>query len=169
MGRTLYELTGLFKELYEVETGEDGISEETWLDTMQSMEMELNEKAENVAVVFKQFVSDAEAMKAEETHLHERRKVVENKADRLKGYLMNMLVAAGKDKIEGAKAKISITKGRESIVILDTEKLRTYPSVWKEYKYVEDNVNKTEIGLLLDAGIEIEGAERIRRPGITIK
>lgn len=167
--RTLYEITGLFKELYESDVEENEISEESWFDNLESLEMELNEKAENTAIVYKQFCADAEAMKNEEDHLKERRHTIEHKAERLKFYLMNMLTAAGKDKIEGTKAKISITKGRESIVISDAEKLIAYPSVWKEYKYVEDNVSKTEVGLLLDAGIEIEGAERIRRPGIIIK
>jgi len=169
MKNTLYELTGAFRELYEIDFEEEGISEESWFDTLESLEMNINEKAENTAVVFKQLLSDADAMTTEKKHLAERIKVIENKAERLKSYLMNMLVAAGKDKVEGTRAKISITKGRESIYISDPEKLTTYPSVWKPYEFSEKNVSKTEVGLLLDAGIEIEGAERIRRPSITIK
>ena len=87
-------------------------------------------------------------MKSEESNLRERRKVVENKADRLKNYLKNMLLTAGKDKVEGAKAKISITKGRESIQIVDVNKLLQYPVVWKEYQYIEANVSKNRIRLI---------------------
>lgn len=167
--RTLYELTGAYKELYEMETGEDGLSEEAWIDTMTGLEAELNEKAENVAIVYKQFVSDAEAMKNEELHLAARRHTIENKADRLKAYLQNMLTAAGKNKIEGSKAKISITKGRESVVITDAEKLIAYPDVWKPYDFSEKNISKTVVSELLTAGVEVKGAELVRKPGITIK
>jgi len=169
MKNTLYELTGLFRELYEAETGEDGISEESWFDTLESLECELNEKAENVAVVFKQFLADADAMKAEELHLKERRKVIENKADRLKSYLLSMLTAAGKDKIEGTKAKISITKGRESVEIEGVEGLKKIEQVWKPYVYDIDHVSKTVVKELLESGAEIEGVQITRRPGITIK
>ena len=45
MKHTLYEITGLFRELYDAETGEDGISEESWLDTLEGLEGEINEKS----------------------------------------------------------------------------------------------------------------------------
>lgn len=169
MKNTLYELTGAFRELYEIDFEEEGISEESWFDTLESLEMNINEKAENTAVVFKQLLSDADAMTTEKKHLAERIKAVENKAERLKSYLMNMLTAAGKDKIEGARAKISITKGRESIQIENVEALSEILGIWKPYKFDEDNVNKTEVKMLLEAGVEIEGVQIVRKPGITIK
>jgi len=178
MKHTLYELTGAFKELYEIDLEETGLDQESWFDTLEGLEGEINEKAENVAVVYKQLLADVESFKAEKLKLQARQKSLENKAEYLKRYLVNMLTAAGKKTIEGTKARITITKGTERTIIDNPEMLKDLAIIWKPYKWEEENISKTELKLLLEAESKktdlpeeekIKGARIIREPGILIK
>ena len=59
---TLYELTGQFLEVNEMaENGE--IDEETMQDTLESIECEIEVKAENYAKVIRNLESDMESLK----------------------------------------------------------------------------------------------------------
>ena len=79
----LYEITELFMRFASmVENGE--IEEDAIADTLESIEGELEEKADNIACLIKSWQAEAEAIKAEEKALAERRKVKENQINNLK-------------------------------------------------------------------------------------
>lgn len=142
----LYELTELFSELfsqfdyineYEPDTNADGqpidgdgnIIENVdaykdkmlsaWFDTLEGIEGEFDEKAENIAVYIKLMLAMAKTIKAEEDNLKARRKRCEKSAERMKTYLLNSMQEIGKKKIEMPKALLSVRNNAPSLVIDD--------------------------------------------------
>lgn len=142
----LYELTSLFSELfsqfdyineYEPDTnaygqpidGDGNIIENVdaykdkmlsaWFDTLEGIEGEFDEKAENIAVYVKSMLAMAKTLKAEEDNLKARRKRCEKSAERMKAYLLNSMQELGRNKIEMPKAVISTRNNAPSLVVDD--------------------------------------------------
>lgn len=142
----LYELTSLFSELfsqfdyineYEPDTNADGqpidgdgnIIENVdaykdkmlsaWFDTLEGIEGEFDEKAENIAVYIKSMLAMANTLKAEEYNLEARRKRCEKSAERMKAYLLNSMQELGRKRIDMPKAVISTRNNAPSLVVDD--------------------------------------------------
>lgn len=90
-----------------------------WFDTLSALEMEFDDKAENIAVYIKNTTAEIKAMKEEEAALRRRRQAFEKSVERLKGYLLGNMNAIGKLKIETPKARLSIHRNAESLVVDD--------------------------------------------------
>lgn len=125
MGR-LYELTEEWESvvglLYDGKTDEQLIR-----DTLESIEGEIEDKADNYAKVIKSMLSDAEAIKAEEDRLSARRHTLENRARWLKDTLQANLEFIGKTKFKTTLFSFSVSKngGKQPLEI--TENLGEIP------------------------------------------
>lgn len=160
---TLYEIDQAIMNLADPETGE--ISD---FDALDSLQMERDQKIENIACYYKNLVSDAAALKAEETAFSDRRKAAERKAERLKEYLSYALSG---EKFQTPKC--SVTFRKTTRVQVDN------PSVaieWAEInghrecvKYLAPEIGKTELGKILKSGQEIPGAELIEGLSVLVK
>jgi len=160
---TLYEIDRAIMNLSDPETGEI-----TDFDALDNLSMERERKIENIACFYKNLVSDAAAMKAEEDALEERRKVTENRAKRLKEYLSYTLQG---EKFQTAKCAVSFRK-TTSVSVLD-------PSCaieWAEMnghkecvKYKAPEISKAEIAKLLKAGVDVPGAELVQSLSVGVK
>ena len=106
---TIYELTDAYKTvedmLYDGET-----DEQTIMDTLEAIDGEIEEKADNYAKLIKNLQADAVALKAEEERMYARRKSLENKAQRLKDRLQANLEFIGKTKFKTLLFSFSIAK-----------------------------------------------------------
>ena len=117
---TIYELTDAYKTvedmLYDGET-----DEQTIMDTLEAIDGEIEEKADNYAKLIKNLQADAMALKAEEERMYARRKSLENKAQRLKDRLQANLEFIGKTKFKTLLFSFSITKngGKQPLSITD--------------------------------------------------
>lgn len=120
---TLYELTGELLQLAEMlEDGE--YDEEMIRDTMDSVEYDLEEKAEGYAKIIRNYEADIAAMKAEEKRLRERRSTLENSVKRLKDNLQDAMTKTGKTKFKRGVFSFAIQKnGGKLPVIIDSNKL----------------------------------------------
>ena len=111
----LYKLTEEYTRFVDaVDSGE--IPEEAILDTLDAISGELNEKAENIALVIKNLRAEAEAIKAEEVKLKERREAKEREAERIKFYLSRCMQTADIRKLETPTVRISFRR-TESVEI----------------------------------------------------
>lgn len=103
----LYELTEQYDEvinlLYDGET-----DEQTILDTLESIEGEIEDKADNYAKIIKTMLAEAEAIKAEEERIHRRRMTIENRAKWLKDTLQANLEFIGKTKFKTVLFSFSV-------------------------------------------------------------
>lgn len=117
---TLYELTDAYSTveamLYDGETDEQVI-----LDTLQAIDGEIEDKADNYAKLIKNIHVDAEALKAEEERLYQRRKSLENRERLLKSTLQANLEFIGKTKFKTAlfTYTVAVNGGKAPLVITD--------------------------------------------------
>lgn len=151
----LFEIDNEIMNCVDIETGE--IVDAEKLDALQ---MEKEQKIENIALWIKNLTSDAEALKAEKQAFADRQKTAENKAASLKKYLSDYLAG---EKYKSSKVSISFRKS-EAVNILDMSKIP------EQYlKVAEPTANKTEIKNALKAGEAVAGAELVENQNIQIK
>jgi len=152
---SLYEINQQILECIDLETGEI-------LEGSKYNELELakEEKLENIALYYKNMLSEAEALKAEKNAFAEREKQARAKAESLKKLLDNEL---GGNKFETTRVKISYRKS--TAVAVDEDKL---PAKWTNV--VETRTpDKNRIKEALKAGESIDGAMLIETNNIQVK
>lgn len=152
---SLYEINQQILECIDLETGEI-------LEGSKYNELELakKEKIENIALYYKNMVSEAEALKAEKNAFAEREKQARAKAESLKKLLDNEL---GGNKFETTRVKISYRKS--TAVAVDEHKL---PAKWTNV--VETRTpDKNRIKEALKAGESIDGVILIENNNIQVK
>lgn len=166
MGLSLYEIDKAV-----VTVLDDGLvfNEETGeivfdVENLDALETERNTKLEGVALYIKSLEAEADAMKAEEKALAERRAVREKKAERLRRYLSDSMQALGDTKLETARVALSFRKS-ESVVIEDQAAL---PVEFLKVKMTE-TPDKTAIKKAIKAGATVEGAALVENKNLQIK
>ena len=158
----LYEINQAMLDLVDSETGE--ILD---LDAFDALEMQRDEKIENMALWIKDLRAESDAIKAEELALASRRKASERKIERLKEYLKYIL--------NGEKfktAKVAISYRSTPVVKFDDE---DGFKQWAErngdqyLRYSEPEINKVEVKRALDAGEELPGAHIVSNVSTLIR
>lgn len=158
-------LLTLIDENFDSETGE--ILEGTDLEkAIGNTKMELAQKIENCVCYHKNLESDADAIDKEIERLQERKKSTERKAEWLKNYVANYMLATGQEKFETPKCKISFRKST-SVNIVDEN------AVPKEFKHekVSISIDKNAIKDYLknNPKLSVNGAELVTNKNIQIK
>ena len=154
----LFEIDRRILETVDMETGE--IIDLEMLDELQ---MERDQKIENIACWIKNLQSDAEALKAQKQSFADRQRVAENKVASLKKYLSDYLAG---QKFSTAKVAISFRKS-ESVQINDINAIAEFDTGYLKYK--EPEADKTAIKKALKDGIAIPGVELVQGNNIQIK
>lgn len=159
---TLYELTEEAREL------QDMIEEyppETFSDTIESLQLMIEDKADSYAAVNQNVTNEIAALKAEEERLRARRSALERNQLRLMKAIREAMNALGKTKIKTEKFTFSVSKnGGLQPIKVDAEKL---PDKFKKVIVEPDNERIREA---IKAGEEIEGVEVLPRgEHLTIK
>ncbi|MFS9188332.1 siphovirus Gp157 family protein [Streptococcus infantis] len=155
---TLYELTGQFLDIYNLE-----LDEKTKLDTLDSIDWQTDyeEKVENYIKVIKNIESDVEARKNEIKRLTELNKADEKKKDHLKETLSTSMVLTGHERVDTPLFKVSFRKSQavevDELVLPESYKVATWKPDKKRLK--EDLKN----------GLEIVGASLVERKNLSIR
>lgn len=156
----LYELTNAYQEVLElIEEGN-----EEYLDTLESIKENIEQKAENTAKVLKTIEAQIEVIRQEEKRLANRRKELENSVTRIKQYLENNLREVGMKKIKGNIFTISIQKNPPSIEVINENLI---PEKYMVIKPPEPN--KKEILNALKNGEQIDGVELKQTESLRIR
>lgn len=156
----IYEIDAAILSLVDEETGEIKDFEE-----FANLQMERETKIENIALWHKNLVAESKAIREEEKTLAERRKACENKAERLKNYLSEILQG---NKFKTAKVAVSYRKS--TAVEIEPDFIE-----WAEINaddlltYKAPEPNKTAIKDALKAGTEIPFASMVEHQNISIK
>ena len=150
----LYEINNAMQECINLETGEID------LELFEKLQLEKDEKIENVALWIKNLSSDVEGMENEKKAFEERIKAAKNKIISLKSYLE---MALNGEKFQTAKCSITFRKSK-SVTVLDISKLD------KEYlKYADPIADKTAIKKAIESGITVPGASLVENLNVQIK
>ena len=151
----LYEINQAILDTLDLDTGEI-------LDTaaFDQLQMERDEKIENIALWIKNLRSESESLKAEAKVFTERQKRAENKAESLTKYLDSVL--NGK-KFKSVKADVSYRKS----TALNVQEGAQAPEAF--LKWSEPTIDKAGLTKAIKAGEEFEGFSLVEKNNISIK
>ena len=143
------------------------IDEQTFADTLEGLSGELELKATNVAMFVRNLEASAEAIKAAEKQMAERRKVLESKADRIRQYLLDNMTRTGITKIECPYFVLSVRKNPPAVEVLNQDMIPD------EYFDIPEppapTLNKNRLKEDLKAGVIVEGVKLTAGQSLSIK
>lgn len=114
----LYELTQALKQMESmIEEGE--YTKEDLRDTLEALEMSIDEKVENIVKMVRNMESDVLALKEEEKRLEGRRKALESKVTGLKDYVSYTMTSVGKKEIKTPLFTAKFQKNPPSVDVYD--------------------------------------------------
>jgi chaperonin cofactor prefoldin len=145
----LYELSDAITALSEME------EDQAVIDTLEGLEMEFNDKAQNIVLYERDINGKIEAIDSELKRLQTRNRTLKNRIDSMKEYLRDNMERTGISKIECPLFTISCVKGRDKAEVLDETLL---PDDCVRVK-TSIEADKTEILKKLQAGEDVPGAE----------
>lgn len=150
---TLYEITAQTKQLMDwlIEEPEDVAIN----DTLESLQTELEDKAEDYCKVMKMIQGEVDMLDKEIERLNEKKKQRNNAIDRLKKALFSAMQDTGISKIKGLLFNLSIRNTAPSIKSLPD--IALIPD--KYHIKHEDTIDKRLLLTDIKAGKVIEGVE----------
>lgn len=151
----LYEINQAIMACIDSETGE--IID---MQKLAELQLEREQKIENVALWYKNLLSDAEQYKAEKNAFAEKEQKAKNKAESLKNYLDFALAG---DNYKSARVNVSYRQS-ESVIIDDIDILDE-----RFIKFAEPTADKVAIKNALKAGEDVKGVHLEQKSNIQIK
>lgn len=151
----LYEIDSAIMNCVDMETGE--IID---MEALENLQMERDQKIENIGCWIKNLLADAKALKEEKDNLAARQKSAENKVASLKAYLSSYLNG---EKFKTAKVAISYRKS-------DSVDISEGAVIPDEYlKYSDPTPDKIGLKAALKAGEKFPGISIVTSSNIQIK
>lgn len=144
-------------------------------ELLAKVEGDFDAKAQRVALFIRELLSTAKAIKVEEERLYDRRKAMENAADRLKRYLEANMLAAERMRIDGKLVSLRVQMNPPAVRCeLDPAALEAlYPRASTAFpfirrvpeSYVLDRkvaIEMHKLGMDLPDGIAVERGASLR-------
>lgn len=163
---TLYELTDEYlRFLNEVDA-----DDEAFIDTLESIEGEIEDKADNYAKLIKEFEAEAEKFDKESKRLADKRDAIKNKVARMKRSLEQAMIVTGKTKFKTDLFSFGIQKNTPSVVLsFDDKDAAEIDKLPDRFVKVTKTVNKTAIKDAINAGEDIGFAHLEQSESIRIR
>ena len=152
---SLYEINAAIMDCVDLETGE--IID---IEQLRALQMEREQKIENIALWYKNLLSDAAQYAAEEQAFKQKKQKAQAQAEKLKALLQ--------DALQGNKyksARVSIHYMSSSRVVVD-DVLNLPP---RFVRFASPEPNKTEIAAAIKNGEEVNGAHMESNVSMVIK
>lgn len=161
---TLYHLTNEFLEVVS-QLEEMELDQETLSDTLEALQMPLEQKAENVIKYVRSLEALADAKKLEAKRLSEAASADLKKAENLLSYLDMNLKRANIKNLQAGVFELKYKKGSE-VVEVDELVLKEHPQYW--VAQAPKPMGKPELKKLIKDGVEIPGVQIIRKPDVLV-
>lgn len=151
----MYEIADQYRTVLDIEPESD---EEltAQMSALDELEGEITTKADNIVRYMRNLSAEADALKAEEDRLYQKRKAVENKHERLKAYLATQLMMAGLRELKAGIFKLRFQPTTPAISIIDES------AIPEKFWVIEREVSKQSIKEAIKNGEAVPGIE-IRR------
>ena len=133
------------------------LDEATITDTLEGMSGELEVKAQNVAFFVRNLESSAAAIKEAEAQMSARRKAIENRAGRIKDYLLASMMVAGVQKIECPHFKLAVRENPPAVEVYEPGLIPA--QFMHQPEPPPPAPNKKEIAAALKAGQDVPGCK----------
>lgn len=155
---TLYELTGIYQQIYDLD-----MDDETKQDTLDSIDWneDYENKVEGYVKVIKNLDADIEARKNEIERLRKLNDADNSKKERMKEAVKESMELTGHDRVDTPLFKVSFRKS-EAVEVDDL----LLPEAYKVATYKPDKKRLKED---LKNGLEILGAELVERKNLSIR
>lgn len=127
-----------------------------YIETLESIEDELSNKAENIAKFMKNIEGDIKALKEEEDRLAKKRKYLLNKVEGLKSYTQVVLEVNKIDKIDAGLFKVRLQKNPPSINIVNEKAI---PNTYRIPQ--PDKIDTKGLLAAVKQGEVVEGVELV--------
>ena len=150
---TIYEITSDYLQLMQMMEDPE-LDPQTLADTMEGIEGELEDKADNYARVMKNMEADLNGIKAEIDRLSTRKKTIENNIKRMKEALQFSMETTGKTKFKTELFSFGICKNAPAVV-MDEPYIENVPE--RFLKYSDPTINRTAIKEAIQNGEDLEG------------
>lgn len=162
----LYEIDKRYMEVLEQGFSIDEDTGEILFDAenMDKLDVEFNDKVDNIACYIKDLNGLSESISNEIKALQERKKQNDAKAERLKGYIASSMQLRNLNKLESARNKLSFRKS-VSVMVEDESKIDEDLFTIK----MEKKLDKNKVKALLKEGIEVEGCKLVENTNLQIK
>lgn len=158
---TLYELTGRYLELLDM--AED-VDADTLADTLEGIEGEIEDKADNYAKVIRNIEGDIQKVKSEIERLTAKKQTMENNVRRIKESLQASMVATGKTKFKTQLFSFGIQKNPASVQLKEGVEVPV-----QFYKQPEPVLDKTALKNYLKENGAQDYAELVQTESLRIK
>lgn len=153
---TLYEIAQEYRADLE-KLAELDLDDATLTDTLDSMGGELQVKAQSVACFIRNLEATGEQIKQAEAAMAARRKALENRAARIKDYLLASMLVAGVQKIECPLFRMSVRDNPPAVEVY--EPARIPQQYMRQPEPPPPAPDKTAIKEALKAGQEVPGCK----------
>lgn len=154
MNLSLYQLSTEFRAQAEKLADLD-LDEQTLRDTLEGMSGELEVKAKNVAAFCRDLEATAASIKDAEAQMKARRSAIENRAARLRKYLLDSMQYAGIHKVECPHFVLSIKTNPPAVEVFDESQVPA--EFMKQPEPPPPSIDKTAIKAAIKAGQEVPG------------
>lgn len=165
MQTTLYEIEARYRAALDL-LYDDSLPEDVAIDTIESVEAEMEVKAEAYAAIIGNLEHLAEGIREQEKRQAERRKALENKADHLRQRLLDAMVNGGIPKFDTPRFRIAVRSNPEKVVIDDEDAI---PNDYKREVPARYEPDKALMKSALKDGYVIPGAHIERSQRVDIK
>lgn len=143
------------------------LDDQTIADTLEGMSGELEIKATNVAFFARNLEALSASIKDAEAQMAARRTALDNRARRLRAYLLNCMQLAGVQKIESTHFRIAQRENPSAVVINEPGLI---PSAYlRQPDPPPPTPDKAEIKAAIQRGEEVPGAHLVRGVRLEIK
>lgn len=169
---SLFTIGAEFKALYsladEIEVDENGEiidNSELLLELFNELSNDkLETKLENVMYIIKDLEVSEKALKDEAKRLNEKAKVFENRSNRLKEMIKDVMSVSGQAKIKTDKFNFSV----KTIDYYDYEEVNLF-GLSDEFKRFKEEIDKTKIKEFVKAGGVIDGLRVGEKTSLTVR
>ena len=161
---TLYDYTEEYRELYDHLA--DAEDMDAWETELKALDSDFEQKIHYCASFVKEMEADAAALKVEEKRLADKRRVAENKANRLKESMLIAMKTAGRLKVKTSLFSVGVQKNPPAVVLSDEFDPET--SLYATSK-ITWTANKKRIKEVIEAGEIVPGASIVRTEGVRIR
>ncbi len=170
----LFDIAENYRALFDAFDDCDGLTDDqlqAYFDTLEGIEGEFAEKAENIACFIKELDADAKALEELAKSFTTRARTKKNIMNRLKEMLLNNMQTCRLKKIDRPKVLISLRNNAESVDIADESKLVEWLKIngSNMLNYKDPEISKTRVKEALKDGMNIPGAKLIRTISLIIK
>lgn len=162
----LYQLAHEYRAIAD-KLADTDMDEQTIADTLESLSGDLEVKATNTAMVIRNIEANAAAIKEAEAQMAARRKALENRAARLKDYLLGNMIVAGIGKVESPYFRLSVRDNPPSVEVYEPGLIPQ--QYMRQPEPPPPAPDKKAIAEAMKAGQEVPGCRLTRGQRLEIK